>query len=410
MSRKPASRSARYSWSLWPRMEPAEAERAYAPAFLVGVDAPICFALAAVFFLPPVRAWSGAIPGVVLAGFSVHVVVHLLLMATRAWARSPRVCETLSQLANWTAVASVALATGANTVLVWGLFLFVSGLHAISGKSVAGVVLAFAAAFFAPAFVALTGWPVQRAFADFAFESLPMALIAVIVHVVVGYYRDWSREIHSEEVTRAHADAASAERERIGRSLHGTLGAALSEITLWHEVALAGSGRDASSSDDPLTRAQARARSALTELRALVAGMDEEPATARGLFDSLRERAGGLCAAAGVSFSLEGEAGAGGSPEAPVSQATAYHVAKIVVEGVTNAVRHGRPASIRASLSLSPLCLEVVDDGRGFDPASVPPGRGLRSLREHAEALGASLEIISSVGEGTRIVVTGGAA
>jgi signal transduction histidine kinase len=54
---------------------------------------------------------------------------------------------------------------------------------------------------------------------------------------------------------------------------------------------------------------------------------------------------------------------------------------------------------------------EVVDDGCGFDPASVftamlgganPPGFGLFSIRERLEHLGGRLELDSAVGRGTR--------
>ena len=50
--------------------------------------------------------------------------------------------------------------------------------------------------------------------------------------------------------------------------------------------------------------------------------------------------------------------------------------------------------------------MEIADDGVGFDPNGPFPGHlGLRSMRERALAVGGSLEVISSRGQGTRIVV-----
>jgi len=50
--------------------------------------------------------------------------------------------------------------------------------------------------------------------------------------------------------------------------------------------------------------------------------------------------------------------------------------------------------------------LRVVDDGRGFDPDQVPPDHlGLGIMRERAEAVGATLQIESQVGQGTQVVV-----
>jgi signal transduction histidine kinase len=44
--------------------------------------------------------------------------------------------------------------------------------------------------------------------------------------------------------------------------------------------------------------------------------------------------------------------------------------------------------------------LEVRDDGVGFDPATVRPGRGLANLRRRAADVGASLAIDGATGRG----------
>src|SRR6266851_5464115 len=46
--------------------------------------------------------------------------------------------------------------------------------------------------------------------------------------------------------------------------------------------------------------------------------------------------------------------------------------------------------------------IEVIDDGRGFDPAGVTRS-GLRGLADRIEAVGGSLRIVSRPGEGTRV-------
>jgi signal transduction histidine kinase len=56
--------------------------------------------------------------------------------------------------------------------------------------------------------------------------------------------------------------------------------------------------------------------------------------------------------------------------------------------------------------------LEIADDGAGFDP-DAPPARGRRgraqglaNIRRRAELLGATLEIESRPGQGTRLALT----
>jgi signal transduction histidine kinase len=51
--------------------------------------------------------------------------------------------------------------------------------------------------------------------------------------------------------------------------------------------------------------------------------------------------------------------------------------------------------------------LEIADDGRGFDldVAGAGGGMGLISMRERAERIGGTLQVISATGEGTKVKV-----
>jgi len=51
------------------------------------------------------------------------------------------------------------------------------------------------------------------------------------------------------------------------------------------------------------------------------------------------------------------------------------------------------------------ILIEIVDDGRGFDPGSARAGIGLSAMRERVEALGAKIEVRSRPGEGTKVTV-----
>ncbi len=47
----------------------------------------------------------------------------------------------------------------------------------------------------------------------------------------------------------------------------------------------------------------------------------------------------------------------------------------------------------------------VEDDGKGFDSANVSRGFGLGHIASRAEELGGKMEVISSEGAGTRIII-----
>ena len=82
---------------------------------------------------------------------------------------------------------------------------------------------------------------------------------------------------------------------------------------------------------------------------------------------------------------------------------------RIAQEAFANARKHADATrvSVRAEPTPDGLRLTVTDNGRGFDRGAIgSKGYGLRSMRERAELIGASLEIDSRPQDGTRVIVS----
>ncbi|AVT39900.1 ATP-binding protein [Plantactinospora sp. BB1] len=88
---------------------------------------------------------------------------------------------------------------------------------------------------------------------------------------------------------------------------------------------------------------------------------------------------------------------------APVAEAVTHSTG----EALSNVLRHapGATASVRLCRSGDTVAVEVVDDGPGFDPTTVPRHRyGLReSVRGRMATVGGRAEVSSAPGRGTRI-------
>jgi signal transduction histidine kinase len=81
-------------------------------------------------------------------------------------------------------------------------------------------------------------------------------------------------------------------------------------------------------------------------------------------------------------------------------------VIQVAREALSNVARHAGATTCRVSLRYeAPLAvLEIDDDGRGFDTATVPGhGYGIANLRERATAVAGSIGITSQPGEGTTV-------
>jgi signal transduction histidine kinase len=81
---------------------------------------------------------------------------------------------------------------------------------------------------------------------------------------------------------------------------------------------------------------------------------------------------------------------------------------RITQEALNNIVKHAQASQVEIRLAqVGPSStFEIRDDGIGFDPAQLKPTRmGLNIMRERAASVGATVDIHSTPGEGTQIMV-----
>ncbi|CAM5255876.1 two-component sensor histidine kinase [Streptomyces narbonensis] len=98
----------------------------------------------------------------------------------------------------------------------------------------------------------------------------------------------------------------------------------------------------------------------------------------------------------------------------PAELPTPYEVAllRIAQSALANTVRHASASRAEITLSFmdASVTLDVVDDGKGFDPGSVRQssegGFGLPAMRSRAESLGGTFTVESAPGQGTAVAVS----
>jgi signal transduction histidine kinase len=100
-------------------------------------------------------------------------------------------------------------------------------------------------------------------------------------------------------------------------------------------------------------------------------------------------------------------------PLPPDVKVALYRVAQ---EALNNVAKHAKASRVTVSLhdaapmrarsDVGGVELSISDDGRGFDPTlAFPEHFGLGIMRERAEAIGATLDIKSELGQGTQVLV-----
>ena len=197
-------------------------------------------------------------------------------------------------------------------------------------------------------------------------------------------------ELTAAEEALAAASRMHAERMRIARDLHDTIGHTLSVASL--HAAVASEALDPEARDTALAEVRGAASEALRELRGTVKVLRADaaggPAPALGL--ASREQVLETVRAAGLQVDEQVTVPAERLPR--VVDAAAH---RILQESVTNVLRHAGASrvQVRAELSGGVLDLRIIDDGAaGRDPsAAAHPGTGITGMRERAELLGGTL-------------------
>jgi PAS domain S-box-containing protein len=250
-------------------------------------------------------------------------------------------------------------------------------------------------------------WIRDRAFPVLDASGKVIRVAGVAEDVTARKESEDRLRVTTEQLRALSANLTSAREEegrRIARELHDELGGSLSAIK-WDLERLA-TGLDDQSVQD-LSAIKRR----LSALAGTVAGTAE---TVRriaselrpsmlddlGLVDAIEWHAQEFERRTGIACQVD-RAGTAGAPPS-----TATAIFRIFQEALTNILRHSQASIVDVNVSSTDDAFELVvrDDGVGMVSADTPqPGLGIVGMRERAALIGATLEVISGLDQGTVI-------
>jgi len=236
-------------------------------------------------------------------------------------------------------------------------------------------------------------------------------LVFVPLDFVVAWVAGFALRERSEQAEAAETRATIAERERdaaarvavaeerarIARELHDTVAHAVSVMVL--QVGAVRHKLPDSEDRDALTGVERAGRTALTEMRRLLAAMRDDgdeaelgPQPGLDSLDSLREEIG----RAGLPVELHVD----GQPF-PLPRGIDLSAYRIVQEGLTNALKHSRATKADVIVRYRPdeVQLEVRDNGVGSSTTD-GLGHGLVGIRERVKIFGGEMTAGSANGGG----------
>jgi signal transduction histidine kinase len=209
---------------------------------------------------------------------------------------------------------------------------------------------------------------------------------------------------HARLQQQAEQLAVLGERQRLARELHDSVTQSLYSVTLYANaaaLALAAGKGDVTASY--LQELQETAQEGMRDMRLLIFQLHPPVLETEGLVAALQARLAAVEGRAGlqIEFRIEGER------RLPLAiEGELYWIAQ---EALNNVRKHAtaRHVTVHLHFTAATICLEVLDDGVGFDPQAVPAERrgGLRTIAERTARIGGKLTYESALGEGTRVLV-----
>jgi signal transduction histidine kinase len=189
--------------------------------------------------------------------------------------------------------------------------------------------------------------------------------------------------------------AQDEERRRLERNIHDGAQQQLVALSVKLTLVRAVSQKDPARVDEMLQELQGEAQDAMENLRDLARGIYPPLLADHGLVAALESQA----RKAAVPVRIEADAIARYSQDA---EAAIYFC---TLEALQNVAKYAgaTQASVRLLEEDHLLVFEVNDDGVGFDPAARGYGTGLQGMADRLAALGGTIEVTSTPGQGTTV-------
>ena len=203
---------------------------------------------------------------------------------------------------------------------------------------------------------------------------------------------------------RSRELAVLEERTRLARELHDSVTQSLFSLDLHCKAISTYLKKDLHMAEAQIEQMRQITHDTLLEMRSLIYDLRPSALEEAGLGPGLRQLIERLRRPGGPNIVLHA------TEERRLSAEMEQGLFRIAHEALNNAIKHANAQHIQVILNTEPsrLTLSISDDGRGFDPVTLPANChafGLVGMRERVALLRGGLEIISHPGSGTCVSV-----
>lgn len=233
-----------------------------------------------------------------------------------------------------------------------------------------------------------------------AFTAEDVGVLHTAADVLAGAIENIHLYHRSQEM------AVLEERNRLARELHDSVTQQLFSMTLTAQAIQTHMQKNPQRASAQLKRLQETAAAALAEMRALIFQLRPPALSDQGLVTALQRHIASLSRREGLRIELRT------TGDERLARGMEQGLYRIVQEALNNVIKHAQASSVKVALDfrIDQLQVRITDDGQGFhvDDLQAREGQhlGLISMRERTVELGGVMEVNSTIGQGTEIIVT----
>lgn len=249
------------------------------------------------------------------------------------------------------------------------------------------------------------------------FRLIILGMVGIMVNQLVRVQRTQAKALHEANARLHDANArlrdyattrehliASQERNRLAREMHDTLAHALAAAMVQLEAVKVVWDTQPERAKRLVGESAETVHEGLQETRRALQALRAETLESIGFVESIHELATTIQARYGIGVSIDAN-----SALTWLSSEQEHIIYRIIQESVLNSATHAQAQHIHVLLDVKDdtLKVSVCDDGVGFEPGTANPQDhfGIQGMRERAEMIGAELDIVSRIGQGTTISV-----
>lgn len=215
------------------------------------------------------------------------------------------------------------------------------------------------------------------------------AVALTVIGILYAFYRYRMRQLRKQHEIRVS----------IASDLHDDIGSALNTVKVFTHLAK----RD-TEKEGHLNQIEESLTQATIGLRDMLWILDDTQDTLHEIMERIKKFALPVASANGINLECVTETEEG---EGWVNKTKKRNLLLIAKESINNSIKYAQCQNIKVLLrqKKNKITLIIKDDGTGFNTNAAAQGYGLKNIKNRAEQMGCTAEIISIEGEGTEVRV-----